>query len=79
MRDRNNPLKNFPQHAFTIIKAFHADFHKELYDISSRYPTGRITYINNHQYVPLLKIKEEDLNRFCSFTGILSFGFAPNY
>lgn len=64
MRDRNNPLKNFPQHVFTIIQASHADFHRELADLPSRYPTGRITYINNHQYVPLLKIREEEMYRF---------------
>jgi hypothetical protein len=64
MRDRNNPLKNFPQHAFTVIQGSHTLFHKELADLPSRYKTGCITYINNHQYVPLLKIREEERNRY---------------
>jgi len=63
MHDRNNPLKNIPPYSFTIIQASHTEFHKHLLDIPLRYPTGRITYINNHQFVPLLKLKEEHQNR----------------
>jgi hypothetical protein len=63
MRDRNNPLKNIPPGAFTIIQASHAEFHKELSDIPARYPSGRISYINNHQFVPLIMFKEEEQDR----------------
>jgi len=64
MRDRNNPLKIFPQNAFTFIQGSHTLFRKELSNLPSRYKTGHITYINNHQYVPLLKIREEDRYRY---------------
>ncbi|NLV26332.1 MAG: hypothetical protein GXY48_04075 [Methanomicrobiales archaeon] len=64
MKDRNNPLKNFPPHSFIIIQASHAEFHHSLADIPDRYKTGLITYINNHKFVPLLKIHEKNLNRF---------------
>lgn len=63
MRDRNNPLRNIAPHSFTIIQASHADFLKYLADIPIRYPDGRITYINNHQFVPLLILKEEHQDR----------------
>lgn len=63
MRDRNNPLKNIPPDAFTVIQASHEDFHKGLADIPVRYPDGQITYINNHQFVPLIKLREEHQDR----------------
>jgi len=63
MHDRDNPLKNIPPNAFTIIQASHADFHKDLADIPVRYPNGRITYVNNHQFVPLIQFSEEDQDR----------------
>jgi hypothetical protein len=63
MRDRNNPLKQIPSSSFTIIQASHPEFHKYLADIPARYPNGRITYLNNHRFVPLLKLKEEDQDR----------------
>ena len=59
MHDSDNPLMNIPPHAFTIIQASHSEFHKYLSDIPVRYPKGRITYINNHQFVPLLKLNEK--------------------
>jgi len=63
MRDHSNPLKNIPPEAFSIIQASHKDFLTCLADIPRRYPTGRITYINNHDYVPLLQFKEEEQDR----------------
>lgn len=63
MRDHTNPLKNIPYEAFSIFQTSHKDFHTCLADISRRYPTGRITYINNHNFVPLLQFKEEDQDR----------------
>lgn len=63
MRNRNNPLKNIPQDAFTIIQASHAEFLKYLEDIPLRYSAGRITYINNHQFIPLIRFNEEDQGR----------------
>lgn len=57
------PDQNIPPEAFTILQASHADFHSGLIDIPNRYPTGRITYINNHQFVPLISLKEEDQDR----------------
>ncbi|MFH0966633.1 MAG: hypothetical protein V1862_02970, partial [Methanobacteriota archaeon] len=63
MRDRNNPLKNIPPQAFTVIQASHEDFHKDQADIPVRYPVGQITYINNHQFVPLIKFREEHQDR----------------
>jgi hypothetical protein len=63
MRDRNNPLRSIPDQAFTIIQASHEDFHKYLADIPARYPGGRITCINNHRFVPLLKVREEYQDR----------------
>lgn len=58
MRDRNNPLKTIPPNAFTIIQASHTYFHKSLADIPIRYPKGKISYFNNHQFVPLLQLKD---------------------
>ncbi|MDD1730367.1 MAG: hypothetical protein LUQ50_15030 [Methanospirillum sp.] len=63
MSDTNNPLKNIPPAAFSIFQASHKDFHSCLADIPRRYPTGRITYINNHDFVPLLLFKDEDMDR----------------
>ena len=63
MRDHTNPLKNIPPEAFSIYQAAHKDFLTCLADIPRRYPTGRITYINNHDYVPLLQFKEEEQDR----------------
>lgn len=63
MRDRNNPIKNIPAQAFTIIQASHTDFHRDLADIPVRYPVGRITYINNHKFVPLLQFKDDHQDR----------------
>jgi len=63
MRDHTNPLKNIPPEAFSIFQASHKDFLTCLTDIPRRYPTGRITYINNHDFVPLLQFKEEEQDR----------------
>jgi hypothetical protein len=63
MRDHTNPLKNIPPEAFSIIQASHKDFLTYLADIPRRYPNGRITYINNHDYIPLLQFNEEDQDR----------------
>ena len=63
MRECTNPLKNIQPDAFTVIQASHEDFHKDLADIPGRYPDGQITYINNHQFVPLIKIRDEDQDR----------------
>nr|WP_319537908.1 hypothetical protein [uncultured Methanospirillum sp.] len=63
MRDHTNPLKNIPPEAFSIYQAAHKDFLTCLADIPRRYPTGRIMYINNHDYVPLLQFKEEEQDR----------------
>ncbi len=63
MRDRNNPIKNIPLQAFTVIQASHTDFHRDLADIPVRYPVGRITYINGHQFIPLIALKDEHQNR----------------
>ena len=63
MTEQDNPLKNIPPNAFTIIQASHAEFHRDLADIPIRYPTGRITYINNHQFVPLIQFSEEHQDR----------------
>lgn len=63
MRDRNNPLKNIPPQAFTIIQASHSGFHRDLADIPVRYPTGQITYINDHQFVPLIRFQDEHQDR----------------
>jgi hypothetical protein len=63
VRDRNNPLRNIPPGAFTIIQASHAEFHKDLADIPARYPAGQITYINNHRFQPLIKLREEHQDR----------------
>lgn len=63
MRSRNNPLKNIPPESFTIIQASHAQFHTYLADIPIRYPHGRITYINNHQFVPLISLADEHQDR----------------
>lgn len=46
--------------------------------LSSRYPTGWITCLNNLQYVPLLKIQRRDFKPFCTFTGIISILFTPD-
>lgn len=63
MRDHSNPLKNIPPKAFSINKAAHKDFLTCLADIPGRYPTGRIMYLNNHDFVPLLQFKEEEQDR----------------
>ncbi|HWQ65028.1 MAG TPA: hypothetical protein VN429_11470, partial [Methanospirillum sp.] len=63
MRDHTNPLKNIPPEAFSIIQASNKDFLTCLADIPRRYPSGRITYINNHEFVPLLQFKEEEQDR----------------
>lgn len=63
MNDQDNPLKNIPPNAFTIIQASHAEFHRDLAFIPIRYPTGRITYINNHQFVPMILFSEEYQDR----------------
>jgi hypothetical protein len=63
MRNRDNPLKNIPPGSFTIIQASHAQFHRYLADIPVRYPHGRITYINNHRFVPLVRFSEEHQDR----------------
>lgn len=63
MRDRNNPLKQIPPRSFTVIQTSHDMFQKDLADIPARYPCGRITYLNNHRFVPLLRLREEDRNR----------------
>ena len=63
MHDRDNPLKNIPPNAFTIIQASHDRFHKSLADIPVRYPNGRITYVNNHQFVPLIQFSDEHQDR----------------
>ncbi|HWQ64338.1 MAG TPA: hypothetical protein VN429_07960 [Methanospirillum sp.] len=63
MSDQSNPLKNIPSGAFSIFQASHTYFHACLADIPSRYPVGTISYINNHDYVPLLRFREEDQDR----------------
>ena len=62
MSEKTNPLKNIPKDAFSVFQASHKDFHTCLADIPDRYP-GTITYINNHDYVPLLRFREEDQER----------------
>jgi hypothetical protein len=64
MRNRNNPLKNIPPNAFTIIQASHEDLLKYLYNIPVRYPNGLITYINNHNFVPLIRFVEGYESKF---------------
>ncbi len=63
MKEQTNPLKNIPKDAFSVFQASHADFHTCLSDIPDRYPDGTITYINNHDYVPLLRFREEEQDR----------------
>jgi len=63
MSEKTNPLKNIPQDAFSVFQASHKDFHTCLADIPDRYPDGIITYINNHDYVPLLRFREEEQER----------------
>ena len=63
MKNINNPLRNIAPDSFTIIQASHQEFHRDLADIPIRYPTGRITYVNNHLYVPLIRFSEEHRDR----------------
>ncbi|PWR69845.1 hypothetical protein [Methanospirillum lacunae] len=63
MGEQNNPLKDIPADAFSIFQASHTYFHACLADIPSRYPVGTISYINNHDYVPLLQFRDEDQDR----------------
>ena len=44
---------------FTFNQASQAEFHKDLDVIPVRFPTGRITCINNHPVVPFLKFEED--------------------
>lgn len=63
MRNRNNPLKNIPDNAFTVIHTCRQEFFKYLADIPVRYPQGRITYITDHPYVSLIAFREEHQDR----------------